>query len=29
MNATVVDGRNNGNENEREQSGNSVIIIDD
>ena len=29
MNATVVDERNNGNEKEREQSGNSVIIIDD
>ena len=29
MNATVVDERNNGNEKEREQSDNSVIIIDD
>ena len=28
-NATVVDQRNNGNEKEREQSDNSVIIIDD
>ena len=29
MNATVVDERNNGNEKEREQSDNRVIIIDD
>ena len=29
MNSTVVDERNKGNEKEREQSDNSVIIIDD
>ena len=29
MNATVVDERNNGNEKKREQSDNSVIIIDE
>ena len=29
MNSTVVDEQNNGNEKEREQSDNSVIIMDD
>ena len=29
MNATVINERNNGNEKEREQSDNSVIVIDD
>ena len=29
MNATAVEERNNGNEKEREQSDNRVIMIDD